>query len=95
MNIFYLKNILCVCKKNSFRRPTGQKLIKEKLLSYTFTNIFINLNMFLTAYNILGVTEEVKKDFVTTFSAQTTEVDKKLGQHFAMGNIEFGTVLSL
>ena len=47
--------------------------------------------MFSTAYNILGATEDVKKDFVATFSAQTTEVDKKLGNIFASGDIEFGT----
>ena len=47
--------------------------------------------MFPTAYNILGATEDVKKDFVVTFSAQTTEVDKKLGKLFAMGDVEFGT----
>ena len=47
--------------------------------------------MFSTAYNILGATEDVKKDFVATFSAQTTEVDKKLGKLFTMGDVEFGT----
>ena len=47
--------------------------------------------MFPTAYNILRATEEVKRDFVLTFSAQTTEVNKKLGNIFASGDIEFGT----
>ena len=47
--------------------------------------------MFLTAYNILGATEDVKKDFVATFSAQTMEVDKKLGKLFTIGDVEFGT----
>ena len=46
--------------------------------------------MFPTAYNILGATEDVKRDFVTTFSAQITEVDKKLGKLFAIGDVEFG-----
>ena len=47
--------------------------------------------MFPTAYNILGASDEEKRDFISTFSAQTTEVDKKLGKLFAMGDIEFGT----
>ena len=46
--------------------------------------------MFPIAYNILGAIEEVKKDFVVTFSAQTTEVDKKLEKLFAMDELEFG-----
>ena len=44
-----------------------------------------------TAYNILGAMEEVKKGFVATFFTQTTEVDKKLGKLFTMGDVEFGT----
>ena len=47
--------------------------------------------MFITAYNILGTTGDRKRDFVSTFSAQTTDVDKKLGKIFAATDIEFGT----
>ena len=47
--------------------------------------------MFSTAYNILGATAEAKRDFISTFSAQTTEVDKKLGKLFTTEDIEFGT----
>ena len=47
--------------------------------------------MFPTAYNILGATEEVKRDFVLTFSSQTTDIDKKLGKIFATNDVEFGT----
>ena len=47
--------------------------------------------MFTTTYNILGATEEAKRDFISTFSAQIMEVNKKLGKLFVTGDIEFGT----
>lgn len=47
--------------------------------------------MFSTAYNVLGTTGDKKRDFVSTFSSQTTEIDRKLGSIFAATDLEFGT----
>ena len=48
--------------------------------------------MFNTAFNILGANEDKKREFISTFSKQTTEIDKKLGEIFTTNNNrQFGT----
>src|ERR1044071_3123637 len=48
--------------------------------------------MFNTAFNILGASEDKKREFISTFSKQTTAIDQKLGELFANNNNrQFGT----
>ena len=47
--------------------------------------------MFNIAFNILGVVEDKKRDFILTFFIQTTEIDKRLGEIFATDDKQFET----
>ena len=48
--------------------------------------------MFNTAFNILGAAEDKKREFISIFSKQTTEIDRKLGEMFVTNNNrQFGT----
>ena len=47
--------------------------------------------MYDTAFDILNASEDTKQKFISTFSSQTTDIDKKLGNFFAATDKIFGT----